>query len=295
MAADSVSTPATTLLCIVPSQRGSLGSAELAPRKGELATLIHEMPIRAVVFDLFDTLVDLLSENMPRSEVAGRMIPDAFLRLHALTAEHGPVELDDFLSAMRKLEKQFLESHYSKQIELPTEERFAALARGLDLHDPELIDALVTTHMGAVYEHVRVVEHHREVLESLRDTARLGLCSNFSHVPTAERVLDEAQLSDLFDAIVISETVGIRKPRQEIFQATLDALGVDPHETLHVGDSLKADVEGAAALGIRTVWITRRIPNPETALREFAGPDPDFQIGDLAELPEILREIGRRP
>lgn len=265
------------------------------PSTAELATLDADMPIRAVVFDLFDTLVDLFSENMRRSEYAGRMIPESFLRLHALMAEQAEVELDDFLSAMGQLEKQFLESHYSKQIELPTEERFAALAKGLDLHDPQLVDDLVKTHMGALYEHVRVLDHHRDVLQGLSTSARLGLCSNFSHAPTAERVLDEAQLSDLLDAVVISESVGIRKPRQEIFQATLDALGVEAHETLHVGDNLKADVEGAAALGIRTVWVTRRIANPEAALRDFSGPKPDFQIGDLSELLQILDQIGSRP
>jgi len=55
-----------------------------------------------------------------------------------------------------------------------------------------------------------------------------------------------------------------------------------------VGDSLRADVVGAAALGIKTAWLTRRVKDPRAALAEHTGPAPDFTIGDLAELPALL-------
>ena len=70
----------------------------------------------------------------------------------------------------------------------------------------------------------------------------------------------------------------------------LDELGVSPAETIHVGDSLRADVGGAAALGIRTVWITRRIADPSAALAAHRGPPPDWSIHDLAELPRLLEQ-----
>ena len=69
-------------------------------------------------------------------------------------------------------------------------------------------------------------------------------------------------------------------------------LGVGPAEVLHVGDSLRADVGGAAALGIRTVWVTRRIRDPETRLAEHEGPRPDHAIADLAELSALLDAVG---
>ncbi len=74
----------------------------------------------------------------------------------------------------------------------------------------------------------------------------------------------------------------------EIFEAALAALGVAPDEAVHVGDSLKADVAGAAALGIRTVWITRRIADPAEALAKYEGPAPDATIADLRELEACL-------
>ena len=54
-----------------------------------------------------------------------------------------------------------------------------------------------------------------------------------------------------------------------------------------MGDNLTADVIGASGLGIRTVWITRRIADPAGALNQHQGAAPDFQIHDLAEL-ELL-------
>ena len=119
------------------------------------------------------------------------------------------------------------------------------------------------------------------------------MCSNFSHSETALGLLDEHQLRSHLDAVAISETVGLRKPRPEIFAAVLEDLGADPAEVLHIGDSLRADVAGAAALGIRTVWLTRRVREPERLLREHDGPAPDWQIEDLAELPAVLDEATR--
>jgi FMN phosphatase YigB (HAD superfamily) len=87
---------------------------------------------------------------------------------------------------------------------------------------------------------------------------------------------------------VISADHGLRKPRREIFESTLAALGVAPEEAVHVGDNLKADVSGAAALGIRTVWITRRVGDPATALARHTGMRPDHVIADLAELESVL-------
>ena len=125
------------------------------------------------------------------------------------------------------------------------------------------------------------------VLHGLLVTA-LGVCSNFSHTPTARRVLDHAGLLPHLHAVAISEEVGIRKPRREIFEALLGELDVDAGDVLHVGDNLSADVDGAAELGMRTVWIHRRIPDPDAALREHAGARPTWSIADLSELPAIL-------
>jgi HAD superfamily hydrolase (TIGR01509 family) len=142
--------------------------------------------------------------------------------------------------------------------------------------------------MGFVREQVRVPVHHAPLLAELASVRAIGLCSNFSHSQTALGILEEAGLARHLGAVAISDAVGLRKPRPEIFEAVLARLGVAPEQALHVGDSLRADVVGAAGLGMRTAWLTRRVKDPRAALEAYAGPAPDFTIRDLAELPALL-------
>ena len=54
---------------------------------------------------------------------------------------------------------------------------------------------------------------------------------------------------------VTSEDVRSYKPRRELFEAGLGLLGLEPHEVLHIGDSLGSDIAGANALGIPVAWV----------------------------------------
>ena len=57
------------------------------------------MELRAVVFDLFDTLVDLRFEDLPRMEHEGRRLPASFKRLHAVVAERRPLDFGELMDA----------------------------------------------------------------------------------------------------------------------------------------------------------------------------------------------------
>jgi HAD superfamily hydrolase (TIGR01549 family) len=244
--------------------------------------------IRAVVFDLFDTLVDMRSEDVATVECGGRRVPASLRDLHAAVAARRPVSFERFLAATLELESELRESHYARHREVPTRERFAALLARLDLDDAELPEVLTRLHMAEIRSHVRVPPHHAPLLRSLAGRVRLGLCSNFSDAPTALAILVEADLRAPLGSIVISESVGLRKPAGGIFDAVLAGLGVAAQEALHVGDSLRADVGGAAARGMKTAWLTRRVTRCEERLREHAGPAPDFVIRDVAEVEALL-------
>lgn len=246
------------------------------------------MPIRAVVFDLFDTLVDLSMRDLPRMEIRGKPTPTTAGRLHEVVANWIPIEFDRFLDTLFEVDREFRVSRFENGLELPTIERFEALASRLGIDAPELPQTLTDTHMGLIREQVRVPSHHTDVLRSLGGRVRLGLCSNFSCSKMALDLLDDSGFAPHLESVIISDAVGIRKPRSEIFEAVLAELEVAPGETLHVGDSLQADVAGAAPLGIRTVWITRRISDADAALSQHEGPAPDHVIEDLSEIEGLL-------
>ena len=56
-------------------------------------------------------------------------------------------------------------------------------------------------------------------------------------------------------AVIDSHVVGVEKPDPAIFRLALDALGVEPHAVLHVGDTVHADVAGARAAGVRPLHL----------------------------------------
>jgi HAD superfamily hydrolase (TIGR01549 family) len=248
--------------------------------------------VAAIVFDLFDTLVDLHMERIPPERYAGRLVAGTARRLHAALSGELEVSFDRFVSVLGETDGEFRESRYAKGLELPTEERFAAFLERLGVKRPELVELLTEVHMGALREQVEILDHHVDVMRRLRAQVSLALCSNFSHSKTALRVLETAGLTEYLEAIVISDAAGIRKPRPEIFLQVLDALGVSAAEALHVGDNLSADVSGASRVGIRTVWITRRIADPDARLQAHDGPTPDYTIRDLSQLLPLVESLG---
>ena len=85
-----------------------------------------------------------------------------------------------------------------------------------------------------------------------------------------------------FDHVVTSEDVRSYKPRPELFEAGLSAVGLEASRVLHVGDSLTSDIAGAANLGIPVAWVNRS----SKPLR--GGVEPDHELSDLTKLLSIL-------
>jgi FMN phosphatase YigB (HAD superfamily) len=246
--------------------------------------------IRALLFDLFDTLVDLPMTGLPRHRIGGQLVPTTSGVVHATLQRHADVDFETFTKALRDVDRQCGAPAHAEGREFPTPERFASLLDRLGIRDPggSLAGELTGTHMGMLVALVRTPAHHASLLASLRTRVALGVCSNWTWTPSALAILESAGMRTHFKALAISHDIGIRKPRPEIFAAALAGLEVAPEEVLHVGDNLVADVLGAAALGIRTVWITRCVADPDAARARAPSARPDWTIRDLAELPAIL-------
>mgnify|MGYP002813477479 CR=1 FL=1 len=254
------------------------------------AAILPHVAVRALSIDLFDTLVDIHPDRLPLVEIGGRRVASTYGLLHAATVQWHALDFERFAAELGSVDRELREAYYAVDRELPTLERFRAFGSRIGVADSAMAETLTRTHMAAIREHVTVPAHHAELLARLRRRVRLAVCSNFSHGETARAVLAEARLLEHFDPVVVSDEVGLRKPRAEIFGAVLERLGVAPGEVLHVGDNLARDVAGGARVGMRTAWLTRRVRDPEAALREYAGPQPDHVIADLAELERVLGE-----
>lgn len=116
----------------------------------------------------------------------------------------------------------------------------------------------------------------RDSLPKLRAAGlRLAVVSNFdARLP---RLLADAGLADCFEAVVYSEEVGVEKPHPAIFEELLERLQLQPARVLHVGDSRRDDVEGARAVGIKALWLTRGSPRGD--LRSLDELDARLRAG----------------
>ncbi len=250
--------------------------------------------IRGIAFDLFDTLVDQNHDRLRPVEIEGRRVSATTPQLFRHATEHAGISfsLGEFAELQREVDRALFRETLKEGIELPTLRRFEALVerfgQGPDL---TLAAGLTSVHMSALREAVTIPPHHEAVLAALAVEHRLALCSNFSHAETAHAILDEASFTEHLASVVISEEVGIRKPRREIFDVVVRTLDLAPEEILHVGDSLSADVAGAAACGMRTVWLTRQIADPDADLEGYEGPRPEFALEDLIDLPVLVARL----
>ena len=83
------------------------------------------------------------------------------------------------------------------------------------------------------------------------------------------------------DCVVISEEVGYHKPDVRVFERALPALGCVGPEAWFVGDHPRNDIVGAAAAGLKPIWLTGIHPWPGEL------PQPEHSIDSLADLLEL--------
>ena len=95
--------------------------------------------------------------------------------------------------------------------------------------------------------------HSVSVLQTLRQRYPMVLVSNF--YGNIAVVLREFGFEGLFDHIIESAVVGVRKPDPQIFTLGVEALGLKPEEVVVVGDSIDKDIIPARKAGCQTVWF----------------------------------------
>jgi epoxide hydrolase-like predicted phosphatase len=100
----------------------------------------------------------------------------------------------------------------------------------------------------------RMVEGMPELVQGLQSNYKTALLSNAGE-EELHHLLDKNGLWDHFDEIIVSSSVGMKKPDPEIFRMTLDRLGVTAEETIFVDDNAD-NIAAATALGIKGILFT---------------------------------------
>ncbi len=153
---------------------------------------------------------------------------------------------------------------------------------GVEHPDHQLVEAILAAQYAP-----ESWELYADVLPAVRELRelgmRLGIVSDWGSnlVP----MVNALGLGGALDFVIASGAVGLSKPDPALFRLAATRAGVPPREALMVGDSYRADIEGAEAAGMDGILIRR----PEWSDRREAVPPGARVIASLAELPEIVR------
>ena len=235
--------------------------------------------IDAVTFDYWNTLV----QEGPAGLVGPRLTAWA-----GLLEEGGlPVQADR-LSAAHQIAFDSYQTAWRANRQYVVADATACMLSVLELDVPEdLRVALVASFADAgSTTDLRLVQGAGACVHALHHAGvGLGIVCDIGLTPSsALRVhLERWGLLELFGALAFSDEVGVYKPEPGIFRVALDALGVEPAGTAHVGDRLRTDVAGARALGMVSVRYTGVYDDPEDGMAEA-----DHIVADYRQLPAVL-------
>jgi putative hydrolase of the HAD superfamily len=237
------------------------------------------MPIEAVLFDMFDTLM-MIEKNHA-------FYSPSLKRAHTFLVKNGVdmqfrVFRDAYIKARDVLyveaDARLEEPHFNLRISNALE----SLGYSFDAQN-EVVTGATNAFCEVFMEYVRIDDHAESALEKLHRKYKLGIVSNFAIPECVDKLLEKHGLDKLFDVVVVSGAVNKRKPSPEIFQKALEKLGVSAENAVFVGDTADADIIGAKAAGMKTIFIERRVQ------KEAEQACPNQTIKSLSELTKAVK------
>ena len=124
-------------------------------------------------------------------------------------------------------------------------------------------------------QHHHVFEGAHETLDILQKKYRLHIITNGPEV-VQQKKMKNSGLDKYFTTITNSEMAGVKKPDIRIFEYALNQAQVKADQSLMIGDSLEADVQGAIGAGLQVIWYN-----------EFDSENL-MQVPQVNTLPELL-------
>jgi putative hydrolase of the HAD superfamily len=165
--------------------------------------------------------------------------------------------------------------------------------RSYGLEEP-LISQLCAYSRATWFSDLRLDEGVAALLDTLATRYKLGLITNGpSEIQRAKIV--QFDLARWFTVIVVSEEFGVAKPDPAIFLYAANTLASDPVDCVMIGDNPDADIRGAQAAGMRSIWIQRSALNKQPFTRDVARyaidmPAPWRTIPHVRDLLRVMED-----
>ena len=236
-----------------------------------------------VITDYIGTLANARNYSLEASRI----------NLHRTLTEAGfKTSLDTFLAAYNKAHEKYRVIRY-EQLREVTNAVWVAEALNTLNYKTSIEDTRIKAALNVFFQdYVDTLElrpYAKSLLSKIKENSKLGLISNFTYAPVIYASLRKIGIDQFFNAVVVSEDTGWRKPHKRIFQEALQKLQVTAEETVYIGDSPLEDIEGARKVGMKTVFV----PSQFYSLQDLRGipQQPDIITQDLHEICENFDRI----
>ncbi|MFQ5980257.1 MAG: HAD family hydrolase [Candidatus Heimdallarchaeota archaeon] len=249
------------------------------------------MPIKAILFDLWETLIcetaDLKIEWNKQRLTAFREIFQNW---------DSNISLEKIQNSYFLVHNELKSIQRSKLLVVPPQTQVELILSSMKIvpygFPPDLMAKLIQAYISATLNPIPILMPGvKKTLNSIKSFGlNIGLVSNTWSTPGSilRDILREYNIAEYFALTLFSDEVGYPKPHKLIFQEALNHFpGIEPPEFAFVGDDYYCDIYGAKKVGFTTVWLCR----DDQEYQRYASNGKnysDYRITALFELPTLL-------
>jgi len=244
--------------------------------------------IKAVLFDLGDTILEFGRIDKTRAFLTGARSTYAFLRTHGQPVSRFPWYF--FRNLVRLRTRYLLSSLLRKDFDSLYLLQMVGARQGVTF-SPEQWEQFAWLWYEPLGRYAKIEEDLAGTLETLtRMGLKLGIVSNtFVNRASLQRQLRELGLLDFFPMQLYSYELRVRKPSPEIFRVAVERIGEPAQHILFVGDRIDNDIRPALRSGMQAA-LKEAYTN-----RGKKIPPGVWTIRRLAELPALIEQVNAAP
>ena len=227
------------------------------------------MPIKALLFDLDDTLYE-----------EKQFVKSGFIKVAEFIEDKFKINKKDFYKILIDIYNHGSRGNIFN----------LALERVNVAYEEDIIQSMVKIYR----EHnpkIRLAEDIKSLIIKLKEIYSLGIVTD-GYFEVQKKKVQALKLEELFDSIIYTDKYGREywKPNVFGYELALKDLQVSPEEAIYIGDNPHKDFIGAKRLGIVTIRILQE-GREHSNVRLDKDHEADYEIRELADITELLKKL----